>query len=465
MLYRSKRLEALFGGPLDAVTYTDLAALVNNPEAAEAEDLDYKQELPANTDKGKEELAKDVAGFANHIGGVLVVGMAEVRGIPSKVMDTDVSDSLQRHLQQVVASNTSPPVRFEMKAMPNPDPAALGRGLLLISVPRSPQGPHAVTAPPTKATEKALRYPRRAASKTDWLTEVDVATAYQRRFSEGADRIRRLDSVEREAVFDLPRNGLPCLLVSLAPEIPGDMTINQETFRRHQRELLATSLISEDQPVFDRMRIGLRRLVAVGGDPDDGWHSRCDLHRDGAGVWALRPPTNTGAVSEGAFRWAEHDTVVWLLLSALHMLGVHARDRSGATGTALASAVILSNRYSYPDGPKRLPTSGGTENDLLYPLRLEGVRPDGHTRRPMSTQSCSFADSKAVLFLDELADCGPGLVQGASLLADELMQAFGIAEALPLTRTGQLRQSGWSTGLWPRMAQWAAAHEIEVLTP
>lgn len=353
MLYRSRRLQALFGGLLEAVTYTDLAALVNNPEAAEAEDLDYKQELPANTDKGKEELAKDVAGFANHTGGVLVVGMAEAKGIPSKVMDTDVSDALQRHLQQVVASNTSPPVRFDMRAVPNPDPAAQGRGFLLISVPRSPQGPHAVTAPPTKATEKALRYPRRAATKTDWLTEVDVATAYQRRFDEGADRTRRLDSVERGAVYDVPRNGLPCLLVSLVPEIPGDMTINQETYHRHRRELLAASLISEEQPVFDRIRIGLRRLVATGGDPDDGWYSQCDLHRDGAGVWALRPPTHTGAVDEEGFRWAEHDTVLWLLLSALHMLGAHARDRSGATGTALASAVILGNRYSYPDGPKR----------------------------------------------------------------------------------------------------------------
>jgi hypothetical protein len=238
MLYRSRRLEALLGGPLDTVAYSDLVALVNNPEAAEAEDLDYKAELLADTDKGKEELAKDVAGFANHIGGVIVVGMNEVKGVPSKVVDADVSDALRRHLQQVVASNTAPPVRFDMRAVPNPDPTAAGRGFLLIAVQRSPQGPHAVTAPPTKPTEKALRYPRRAASKTDWLTETDVATAYQRRFSEGADRSQRLDSVERSAVYRLPRNGLPCLLVTVVPEIPGDMAINQESFRQHQEELL-----------------------------------------------------------------------------------------------------------------------------------------------------------------------------------------------------------------------------------
>ncbi len=120
MLYRSRRLEALFGGPLGSVSYAELAALVDNPEAAEAEDLDYKRELTADDDKKREEFAKDLAAFANHIGGVLIVGMAEARGIPSKVMDADVSDQLRRHLQQVAAANTAPPVRFDMRAVPNP---------------------------------------------------------------------------------------------------------------------------------------------------------------------------------------------------------------------------------------------------------------------------------------------------------------------------------------------------------
>jgi Putative DNA-binding domain len=468
MLYRSRRLEALFGGPLEAVTYADLVALVNNSEATEAEDLDYKRELLANTDKGKEELAKDVAGFANHIGGVLVVGMAEVKGIPSKALDADVSDAHQRHLQQVVASNISPPVRFDMRAVPNPDPEVGGRGFLLIAVPRSPQGPHAVTAPPTKQTEKALRYPRRAASKTDWLTEVDVATAYQRRFSEGAGRRQRLDSAERDAVFDLPKTTLPCLLVTVVPEIAGDMTINQEAFRRHRTNLLTATLIGEDTAVFDQVRIGSRRLLATGGDPDQGWYSQCHLHRDGAGVWALQLPTQTEKdVGEEPFRWVENDTVEWLLLSALHHLGLHARDRSGATGTALARAVVIDSRYSHPDGPSwTVNTALGKRSDsqLRYPLRIDAVHPDFGTRRTLSTQTCRFAQSDAVVMLDELADPGSGLVQAAALLADELMQAFGIAEAPSLTRAGQLRRSGWSRGLQQRMVQWAQAHEIEILT-
>ncbi|MFD3883140.1 AlbA family DNA-binding domain-containing protein [Streptomyces microflavus] len=72
MAFRSRRLEALLGGRVDQLTYDQVAELVNVGEAAEAEDLDYKRELTASDPKGKEELAKDVCSFANHIGGVLI---------------------------------------------------------------------------------------------------------------------------------------------------------------------------------------------------------------------------------------------------------------------------------------------------------------------------------------------------------------------------------------------------------
>ncbi|MEV4335439.1 ATP-binding protein [Streptomyces sp. NPDC049597] len=79
---------------LDTVTYADLTELEGNPEAAEGEDLDYKREMSASTDEQKAELAKHVAAFANHIGGLLIVGMADAKGTPSKVMDGDVSEPL-----------------------------------------------------------------------------------------------------------------------------------------------------------------------------------------------------------------------------------------------------------------------------------------------------------------------------------------------------------------------------------
>ncbi|MFF7206237.1 ATP-binding protein [Streptomyces sp. NPDC008141] len=106
MTFRSRRLEELLGGTLDAVTYADIAALAGNPDAAEAEDLDYKQAHCTSEAKSREELAKDVAAFANHVGGVIIIGMAEHRGVPSKVFDVDLDDARLRELQPPCAGTT-----------------------------------------------------------------------------------------------------------------------------------------------------------------------------------------------------------------------------------------------------------------------------------------------------------------------------------------------------------------------
>ncbi|MFC7864851.1 helix-turn-helix domain-containing protein [Streptomyces murinus] len=155
MVMRSRRLEDLFGARLDDMNYQDIKGLVGNPEAAEAEDLDYKRAHYGPDDKGREELAEDVAALANHRGGVLVLGMAEAKGVPSRVFDVDLDDHHLRRIRQVVANNTAPPVPYEAICVANPD--AEGTGFLLLAVPRSPAAPHAVTASPSK---DVLRYPR-----------------------------------------------------------------------------------------------------------------------------------------------------------------------------------------------------------------------------------------------------------------------------------------------------------------
>lgn len=456
MLYRSRRLEALLGGSLDTVSYSDLAALVGNPEAGESEELDYKRELSASGDAQKTELAKDVAAFANHVGGVLLIGMAEADGLPSRVMDTELSDAHLRHLHQVIARHTTPTVRVEMRPVPNPDPAAQGKGMLLIAVPPSPHAPHAVTAVASTVRE-ALVYPRRGATKTDWLTETEVATAYQRRFSAAADRSRRTGSVEHELLMALPESNMPHLIVSLVPEIPGDMIINREAYRTAQAELLNTRLIGDDQDLFAGVRIGSRRYTADGGDPRGSFYSQADLHRDGSGGWAVRIAAHTSTTDLQEFFWAEPDTVVWLLMSALHLLGTHARERAGATGTAVVRATLVAAPHHAPAGPAQ------PNLHPLLPFRLDMLAPTGR-RVPLSTQNCDHADSEAVALLDDLVDQGPGLVQTTSLLADELVQAFGLAEAEPVTHDGQLRPDAWSPQLRPGVTQWAQSHGVGLLT-
>ncbi|MFF9795465.1 AlbA family DNA-binding domain-containing protein [Streptomyces bacillaris] len=420
MAFRSRRLEALLGGRVDQLTYEQVAALVDVEAAAEAEDLDYKRELTASDPKGKEELAKDMCSFANHIGGILVIGLAEARGVPSKIMDLDVDwDAWLRHLAQVIGSTTAPPVRYE--AYPVRDPEDPKRGFLVLAVPRSPHGPHAVTLPPVKPSEKALRYPRRTGSRTDWLTETDVATAYHRRFTEAADRGQRLLAVEREALAGLPASNMPHLLVTMTPEVPGDMPINRESYQRHERDLVQGML-------FERVRIGSRRLIATAGE-QTMTPQYCELHRDGSGAWISALPVQMVMFDGAQFNYADVNAVAGELLGMLRFLAAHARDRAGVSGTMLIKAAVCEAPHRHPQGPPR---------PNLNPVLRFRIDQKGQWDRPgmsLGAQSCAYADAAAVALVDDLADGGTELVQATALLADELVQAFGIPEAAFTRRT------------------------------
>lgn len=455
MTFRSRRLEALFGGRLDQLTYEQIAGLAGVEAAAEAEDLEYKREVAAADPKGKEELAKDICALANHIGGALVIGLTDVRGVPTKVVDIDLADAHLRHLEQVIGSSTAPQVRYETYPIRNPDDP--GRGFLILAVPRSPYGPHAVTTPPVKATEKALRYPRRTGSLTAWLTETDVATAYHHRFTTTADRAKRLLDIEREALMALPPSNQPQLMVSVTPEVPGNMPITQETFNRHRRNLLVTSpyLGEEDLP-FSQVRVGSRRLTATMGEPHGHGYRHCELHRDGSGVWLSGIHSGTSTVDLKEFNFADLDTVVYELLSMLYFLGAHAQDRAGVSGTVLVKAALIEAPHTHPHGPPR------PQMAPLLPFRIDETDEYRGRRMPLSTHTCAYADAEAVALVDDLADAGTALVQTAAYIADELIQAFGIAEATPITRDGSINLAHWTPYNKVRIERWAQTRQVRL---
>lgn len=279
MVTRLTRLVGLLGRRLDNVDYDCITALVGNSEAAESEDLDYKRSHYATDDKGREELAKDVAAFANHTGGLLILGMAENKGVPSMVFDVDLDDTHLRRIRQTIANNTAPPVSYE--PIPVPNPSSPNAGFLLLAVPRSPYGPHAVTAPPTKPSRDSLRYPLRGGSTTEWLTETDVSTAYRARFTSAAERDQRLADIEEDVVGALVRRTTPHLIVTVVPEQAGDMVIDSDRFARYKEELLATELLlGQGVRNFGRVTVGPRRLIVTEGG--SRYSARAELHATAA---------------------------------------------------------------------------------------------------------------------------------------------------------------------------------------
>jgi hypothetical protein len=76
MPVRLPRVEAILGAPIDQLTFGHIQAAVR-AGVEESADLDFKERHYEDTGEKREELAKDVAAFANHVGGLLVIGVRE----------------------------------------------------------------------------------------------------------------------------------------------------------------------------------------------------------------------------------------------------------------------------------------------------------------------------------------------------------------------------------------------------
>jgi predicted HTH transcriptional regulator len=142
---RSRRLESLFGGPIDdTLTFEQVNALI--PNAVESPDLDFKQETYATSGngghKGTKDLCGDIAGMANAAGGVIVLGIEEdTQARAAAYSPVDTSDDERRRLRQTVYGNVFPVPAFDL--IPVEDPENLGQGFLVIWAARSAGAPHA----------------------------------------------------------------------------------------------------------------------------------------------------------------------------------------------------------------------------------------------------------------------------------------------------------------------------------
>ncbi|WP_329273300.1 ATP-binding protein [Streptomyces pseudovenezuelae] len=422
----------------------------------EAEDLDYKQQHYGGDPRHREELAKDVAALANHLGGVLVIGMAENRGVPSRAFDVDLDDRHIRDLQQRIASSTAPSVQWEPFLKENPDNP--GHGFLLIAVPRSPQAPHAITVPPTNPNAPALRYPRRSGSKTDWLSETYVATAYHQRFTAAADRATRTRDIETLLVTSALSRERPHLLVTVVPDVPGEMRINQSSFTGYRDEILAAQpLIGAGTRLFRQVSVGPHRLTLeqrAGASDGDLAH----LYDDGSGIWAVPLPTRVDRDEDltDRVRSLQGDVLAHRLMSALTFLAAHARDRCAVTGTATVEVDLVDGMYAHPYAlPRPTLRPGQPARRESYPLTVEQVPPF-----PSGTHCAEAAQAEATALVDDLADGGTGMVQAASLLANQLVHTFGIPEAHCITAAGELRLAAWQSEQRETISAWAQRQSI-----
>lgn len=134
----------LLGKPLEQWTEQDLHVLVQH-QVAESRQLDYKQELKLKTDDDKRDFLADVCAMANTAGGYLIFGVEEDDGIPKAIpgLENFNRDEDIRRIEDLVRSSIDP------RLVPGLEPQDIrlsnGRYVLILHIPRSWAGPHAVT--------------------------------------------------------------------------------------------------------------------------------------------------------------------------------------------------------------------------------------------------------------------------------------------------------------------------------
>lgn len=436
--FRSRRLEGLFGTRLDAVSYAQVAALKTNA-VSESYDLEFKGELYGGNDRAKRDLAGDVAALANTAGGVLLLGVTEddqarAAGLPGVAL----SDGEVLRVRNIVADLVHPLPTFDVRQIE--DPNQPGHGILMIAVPRSPSAPHGVLV------NEGLRYPRRNGASIIYLTEAEVAAAYQDRFARRQTRHDDLIRYERDMISHLDTSEQTFVIVTMVPDLSGDLTLDTKTLRAFRQETIDKDLLVIPRGVSVRhVTVGSRRLIAHGGpEPAKATWIACELHQSGAGSFAaiaanrsnLAPPGQIDPNTTASL--IEDEDLVLDVWSGLRLLAHHARDRAAAGGTATVRATIVPVT---PDLPAELHHPRG-------PANMGGTLGSHQVTEPPQVTS--------IFDIDDLAEDGPGLIAATSALATGLIQHFGYPEALQMTPDGTVRTKYWSAQRYgQRVQQWA----------
>lgn len=248
---------------LESLSEDDLQALVT-AGVPEGRRIEYKRQLPGNSDDEKRELLADVSSFANASGGDLLYGVEEAGGLPTAIIGVSGVDPDAEilRLESIIRTGVDPRIPgVHLRAVP----LASGSFVLVVRIPQSWALPHVVGF-----KNLSRFYSRTSAGK--YQLDVSELRALFVGSSEAAERIRRFRDerlariVAGEGAFEM--SGQALVVLHLVP-----LRIFGPATRFDLRQL-------------DNQTVSLPPLYA------GGWNHRYNL--DGFATWS---PVNSRAGS------------------------------------------------------------------------------------------------------------------------------------------------------------------------
>ena len=408
------RLRDLLGGNPSEWTESHLEGLVKSA-VREDEDLDFKRELYGNSDSAKRDLAGDLASFANHRGGVIVIGIEDEGDVAARLNPVELSDGEEARIRQIAAGNIFPHLPIELYDVPSENKPGFGYYVLAVST--SPLRPHAIRK------GRDLRYPRRDGTTTRWLAESEVADLYRDRFRSNDVQLARVNPLLDEGLGGMNlREGWAQLAVRLVSTTSGSMELSFERIREIE------GWATEGNPVYwrgffrdrPRGRSGNRR-VKLGSLSEDRLpvSGYAELHTNGDGFCC----TDVGRIHP---QWSGEGlgprdipglTLIWSVARELRLLGRHATENAGAWGDALVETRLVGNQLNLTR-----PAHGGHFQDDWNERPLEGPLLSQHT-----------------VPLSSLVQSDQELLGAARLVVTDHFNEFGCPEVREIDPYGRIR--------------------------
>lgn len=474
-LWRSPELEEIFGGPLDTtgLTETSLTSLISDG-VRESELLDFKAkphlgetksaDRPEHNDvrwSNQQEFAKDVCAFANHRGGLLLIGVTENDGgVAAGISPPVVSpEALERRLRLALGNHAAPapsvafvPILVSTVSTPADEQGGGARYCLAIIVPPSDSAPHTVTSSAGHG-KHALHYPVRDGADTRWMREHEVAERYRQRNATSEDR-RNLIRQTVSAGLDAIDGSLGTwLYVALIPESLRPTRLNTETIAEAKDWVRRYSFASPHPRKFDldgRLfpapgRVTITEWSSTYRDDDvSPTYQHCELYLDGRAFVASELEFGTSGQRDPAV--IGDQTLNADVLNAVHLTTSWAVDHAGAWGTAEIIVGIASHR---PEGREGLPPKLYTHEGGLL-ARLPGSRVP---REPIRTTTAT-----------DLATCtdNQGRFAAAHHAHAALLHHFGIAEPRHLLPDGTVVATEWGRTRDTHVTAWATDQGVTV---